>query len=155
MQEAQVYENGIDLFDSERKMLRRKAFSLNKMMAKILKNRPGQGYHYQEMIDALEGIYGKDKVNKDSVRRGLSNMAGSKDASETMKDKYDRWPLVKMPEKRLNRVTQKHIHPYAWNIRYGDDEPPTNQELLQKHSGRQMNFHGNLIDIMESKTKSS
>lgn len=153
MQEAQIYENGIDLFESERKMLRRKAFSLNKMMAKILKNRKGHGYHYQEMIEALEGIYGKDNVNKDSVRRGLSNMAGSKDASETMKDKYGRWPLIKLPEKRLNRVTQKHIHPYAWNPKYGDDNPPSHRDLVGKHAGKQMNFHGNLLNQQKEESK--
>lgn len=145
-----IFEKGISLSPKEKDLLQRKALSLNRLMALILKNRPDQGLNYGEMMLLIEGAYGQGKVNKDSVRRGLSEMTGSKGADESMRDKYGRWPLVKLDEKRLNpyvnpdKEKQIKIHLYAWNQGYR--EYPTYQEMYDKNAGKQMNFHEGLFE---------
>jgi len=142
-----IYQNGLTLSPSEEQMLVEKAWSQSKKIAKILKNRIGFGYTYQEMRVCLEGLFGEDNVNQDSVKRAMSTMTGAKGAPDKMKDKYGRWPLIKLTEKRLNPETQVHIHVYAWNPMYG--KPPSNEELVSRHAGNQMNFHEDLFNSVK------
>lgn len=115
---------------------------MSKQIAKILKNRQPEGYTTQQMYDCLKQIHGEN-VNEHSVKRAMSTMTGTKNAPKKYQDKYGRWPLIKLDEKRYNPKTDKHIHVYAWNPRYG--EPKTHREILKKYQGQQqMDFHPEL-----------
>lgn len=134
-----IYEKGISLSETERAIIRERKMSVSRIMAVILKNRPGTGLNYGEMIVLLEKET-KQRWSKDTVAGRLSEMTGAQGADESMKDLYGRWPLVKLDEKRKNPLSQHEIHLYAWNKRYG--KPPSHRELVskQKETG-QMNFH--------------
>lgn len=138
-----IYQNGLTLTPQEEQLLTNKAWSQSKQIAKILKNRPGQGYTTQEMKACLENLFGKKTVNEHSVKRAMSTMTGTKGAPDKLKDKYGRYPLIKLDEKRLNPESGVKIHVYAWNPRY--NQPQTHREIVeeQKRTG-QYDFYGQL-----------
>lgn len=139
-----IYENGITLTDQEKNLLVDKAWSQSKQIAKILKNRRGYGYTYQELRVALESVFGEKKINQDSVKRALSTMTGCQNAPESLKDDYGRWPLVKADKKRLNPETGKKIHVYLWNDRY--NQHPTASELRDRYKdSKQMDAYDGLF----------
>lgn len=97
------------------------------------------------MTACLKSILGVNRVNDRSVQRAMSTMTGTKNAPEKLRDKYGRYPLVKLDEKRLSPSTGVKVHVFAWNSRY--KQPPSHRELVekQKRTG-QMNFHKDLFN---------
>ncbi|MCH8479171.1 MAG: hypothetical protein LAT56_14695 [Wenzhouxiangella sp.] len=135
-----IYQNGLTLSPSEEKLLTNSAWSQSKIIAKILKNRPGQGCTFMEMKQTLQQIFQDQNINQDSVKRAMSTMTATKGAPAKYQDKEGRWPLVKTGEKRVNPETGIGITVYAWNHRYG--QPLTHREIVEKYKGQQqMDFH--------------
>lgn len=127
-----IHEHGIKLSDAERKRLESSSMSQDRQIAMIFMNRPRSKFTFHDVVFATG-------FNQDSVKRSLSNMSGSDPNIAKYKDDYDRFPLVKTEEKKLNPDTGINIHLFRWNDRY--NMPPTGQELLRKHAGNQMDFH--------------
>jgi hypothetical protein len=145
-----VYQNGIQLSEREEKILTESAWSQSKIIAKILKwmwqnQDPRKGLTFQEMRVTLEGIFPDRRINQDSVKRAMSTMTGTKNASKKYQDKEGRWPLIKIDQKRINPEVElkSEIHVYAWNPRY--NQPLTHREMIEKYKGQaQMDFHPEL-----------
>lgn len=127
-----IWENGIQLTQKERERLNGNAYKQDQQIAMIMRDRADHGFTFYELVQATG-------YNQDSVKRSLSNMAGSGDL-EKYKDKYGRFPLVKTDSKRINPETGVNISVYKWNDRY--KQPPSYKELYEKHQAQgQMNFH--------------
>lgn len=127
-----IHQIGITLSEKERFRLERNAHRQDQQIAWLLKARPDQAFTFQEVVDATG-------FNEASVKRSLSHMAGCDSAPNKYKDDYGRWPLQKLDEKKMNQKTGVRVHCFQWNPRY--KKLPCNADLLNKHSGKQMNFH--------------
>jgi hypothetical protein len=126
-----IYEKGITLTHAERERLERGSYRQDQQIAMILKSRHDEGFTFYDVVKATN-------FNQDSVKRSLSNMAGSGDLDK-YKDEYGRFPIIKTDDKRLNPDTGINISVYRWNNRYR--QPPTYKELYDKQQERgQMNF---------------
>jgi hypothetical protein len=126
-----IHEHGIILSRDEKKRLSSNAMSQDRQIVMIYMRRPGEGYTFYDIVQATG-------FNQDSVKRSISNMAGSGNL-EKYKDKYGRFPLVKTEGKRLNPDTGVQISIYEWNHRY--NQVPSYKELYEKHQREgQMKF---------------
>lgn len=127
-----IHQKGIELTTEERRRLAEQSMTQDRQIALLFRNRPARGLTFYDVVQATG-------FNQDSVKRSISNMAGSKRAPKKYRDKYGRYPLVKTDQKKLNPSTGVRVHVYRWNPRYG--QLPDHHELLKMNSGKQMNFH--------------
>lgn len=127
-----IYENGITLSHEERKRLEQSSYTQDQQIAIIMRNHPQVGFTFHDMVRATG-------FNQDSVKRSMSNMAGSGDIDK-YKDFCGRFPIIKTEEKALNPDTGINITIYQWNSRF--KQPLTHREIVQKHKerGGQMKF---------------
>lgn len=127
-----IHEKGITLSSSERQRLEHGAMSQDRQIAILFRSRPTQSFTFYDIVQATG-------FNQDSVKRSLSNMAGSKGCEDKYCDDVGRLPLVKLDEKRMNPDSGIRIHCYQWNSEY--NKPPTHRELIAMARPKTDNYH--------------